>query len=86
MKSTYYKAFTNLTGIICFLTGIFDLFIRYFNAHLSVEFPGYIFMRPTTAFGFILAGSSLICLNRRFIQFSRVLSSILLLFSGGYSM
>ncbi|KTD41347.1 sensor domain-containing diguanylate cyclase [Legionella parisiensis] len=81
-EKAYYKAFTNLIGIICFLTGLLDLSVRYFNIHLSAELPIDIFMRPTTALSFILAGLSLICLNRKFVQFSRVLSSILLLFSG----
>lgn len=59
-EKAYYKAFTNLIGIICFLAGLFDLSIRYFNAHLSAALPIDIFMRPTTALCFILSGLSLI--------------------------
>ncbi|WP_412756096.1 diguanylate cyclase [Legionella bozemanae] len=81
-EKAYYKAFTNLIGMICFLAGLFDLSIRYFNAHLSAALPIDIFMRPTTALCFILSGLSLICLNRKIFQFNRILSSILLLFSG----
>lgn len=81
-EKAFYRFFTYLIGMICFLAGFCDLFLWYFHSHFLDELSGYIFMRPSTALCFILAGSSLICLNRRLIQSSRILSCILLLFSG----
>lgn len=81
-EKVYYRTFTYLIGVVCFVTGLFDLFAWYFSSNISAVLPAYIFMRPGTALSFILAGSSLICLNRNFIQSSRILSCILLLFSG----
>ncbi|WP_454782353.1 diguanylate cyclase [Legionella sp. WA2022007384] len=81
-EKIYYRTFTHLIGGICFLSGFFDLCAWYFSPHSSVELPEYLFMRPTTAVGFLFSGLTLMCLNRKAIQTSRILSSILLLFSG----
>ncbi|CAM2761230.1 sensor histidine kinase [Legionella steigerwaltii] len=78
----YYRIFTYLIGDICFLIGFLVLFIWYFDSHLFIDFPGYAFMKPSTALCFILGSSSLICLNRKLIKSSRTLSCILILFSG----
>ncbi|WP_454783691.1 diguanylate cyclase [Legionella sp. WA2024007413] len=80
-EKVYYRTFTCLIGGICFFVGLFDFFAWYFSSHLPDELPEYIFMRPTTTLGFILSGLALICLYRKAIQASRLLSCILLLFS-----
>ncbi|MCW8443749.1 diguanylate cyclase [Fluoribacter gormanii] len=81
-EKVYYRIVTYLIGGICSLMGFLDLLAWYFNPHLSVDLPGYLFMRPGTALGFIFSGLSLICLNKKLTQISRILSCILLLSAG----